>query len=177
MRNPLSEVFYGAECLNSAVKGTGVIGIGSAHGDDQIGWYLIDQLEQRGVAETIQFEKVIAPAVSLLNSLQRYEKVILIDAGEIGLEAGEFSVIYDGRALLSDECNTADVQISSHHIGVTETWALAKQLGLTMPQVSLFVIQIQQTETMAPISASILDRLPELLQGFERLLSEVEVVT
>ncbi len=169
MRNALPALFGGAKPLI-----IGVIGVGSAHGDDQIAWYLIDQLAARGVADNIHLEKVLAPAVSLIHSLQCYERVILIDAADMGLGAGECTVICDGAKVLSSQLQGAECHFSSHHMGVAEMWQLAQQLELSMPQINLFAVQIEHTETLSPISHTLRDRLPQLGVELDALLGSLQ---
>ena len=64
-----------------------VLGVGSAHGDDQIGWHLVDCLSQLGHVNDIEFEKISAPGGSLIDCFRRYDQILLIDAGDLGLKA------------------------------------------------------------------------------------------
>jgi hydrogenase maturation protease len=145
-----------------------VLGIGSAHGDDQIGWYLLDQLSERGKVGGAVLEKINAPGASLLSCLQRYEQIVVIDACQMEAAVGAFKFIDHAEdSLLSLQ---ADAHYSSHSFSLVDAWKLAQKLSLPLPQISLFLVQIQQTKTMSRISDEILQRVPEYSRELERIV-------
>ena len=148
-----------------------VLGVGSAHGDDQIGWHLVDCLSQLDHVNDIEFEKISAPGASLIDCFRRYDQILLIDAGELGLKAGEFSLIKkaDDYLLVNDSQPT---HFSSHSLGVVDAYRLAQQLQIPLPQISLFLVQIEHTDTMAPISNTLQMRIADYIQRVERFVSD-----
>lgn len=135
-----------------------VLGLGSPHGDDQVGWILIDEL-QTVVSSGIVCEKLSTPVHGLVNILPQYEQVVVIDACEMGKRAGEYVFYEDGSGFLHSSNN----QISSHAIGLADSWQLLKKLQLPLPEISLLLIQIGQTDAMAPLSEGVKKQLPEML--------------
>jgi hypothetical protein len=59
-------------------------------------------------------------------------------------------------------------------MGVAEMWQLAQQLELSMPQINLFAVQIEHTETLSPISHTLRDRLPQLGVELDALLGSLQ---
>lgn len=147
-----------------------VLGVGSAHGDDQIGWLLIDYLSQRPLADAIVLEKLSAPGASLVECFQRYDRLLVIDACQIGAAAGEYVLMPDAADYLLS-ADTQRIGFSSHAFSVVEACQLANQLQLPLPQVSLFLVQIEQTETMASISNTLKVRIPDYINAVEDFVS------
>jgi len=145
-----------------------VLGLGSPHGDDQIGWILIDEL-QTVVSSEIVCEKLSTPAHGLVNILPQYDRVIMIDACEMGLLAGEYVYHEDGSGFL----HLQNVQVSSHSLGLAESWQLLKKLDMPLPQISLLLIQIGQTEAMAPLSDGVEKQLPQLIELLNKTVISV----
>lgn len=146
-----------------------VLGVGSAHGDDQIGWHLVDCLSQLGHVNDIEFEKISAPGGSLIDCFRRYDQILLIDAGDLGLKAGEFSLIEKADDYLLVN-NSQPTHFSSHSLGVVDAYRLAQQLQISLPQISLFLVQIEHTDTMAPISNALQIRIADYIQRIERFV-------
>lgn len=151
-----------------------MLGVGSAHGDDQIGWSLIDHLLPTHNTHEIGFEKIAAPGASLLSYFQRYDRVLVIDACQQGMAAGESMLIADAADhLLLDQAPATG--FSSHAFSVVDAYKLAKELQIPLPHISLFLIEIEQTEVMAPISDKLQQRVPDYIQALEGHLRHMQL--
>ncbi len=112
---------------------TAIIGIGSPHEGDDLGWKVVDRLldstsilllKQKGLG----LFKLDRPGLSLVESIKPYDHVLIIDA--IKPDAAQPSLIcLDARQLIS-----ASSQISSHETGLIETVALLKSLQMLPKQ-------------------------------------------
>lgn len=146
----------------------GVLGLGSPHGDDQIGWWIVERLKSCNLGPNVGVEKISAPGVSLMSLFRHYEQVIIVDACEMGCEPGTYRII--------DETHFSDLilsdRFSTHSLGVTESVQLAQTLSLPLPRISLFLVQMEQTELMAPLSASIERRGTEMVESLLRQLKQ-----
>lgn len=144
-----------------------VLGIGSPHGDDQIGWLLVDELQKRVEDSDIHWEKVSAPVTSLVNQLSAFDQILVIDAGDIGLAPGESVFLEDAEPVL----NQQEGVLSSHSMGLIESWQMAKALKMELPKVSLFLVQFEQCEPMQSISPSLEQKIPDMLNQVTCLFS------
>ncbi|WP_415906239.1 hydrogenase maturation protease [Neptuniibacter sp. QD72_48] len=141
----------------------GVLGLGSSHGDDQIGWVLVDAL-QGLLPESVVCEKLTTPSHSLVTLLPQFDQVIVIDACEMEQKAGEYRYIEDGSGFL----HMQNAPVSSHTLGISESWQLLLKLEQSLPQISLFLVQLGQTETMAPISDCIAEQIPNMVEQLNK---------
>lgn len=140
-----------------------MFGLGSSHGDDQIGWVLVDAL-QGSVPESVICEKLASPAHSLVTLLPQFDQVIVIDACDMQKKAGEYRYIEDGSGYL----HMQNSPVSSHSLGISESWQLLIKLEQSLPQISLFLVQLGQTETMAPISDCISEQIPNMVEQLNK---------
>lgn len=144
-----------------------VLGIGSPHGDDQIAWLLVDKLQQQFQSPEIYWEKVSAPVTSLVNQISTYDYVLVIDAAEMGMAPGDSVFMQDAASALEQNQTT----VSSHAMGLQDSWQMAKALGMTLPAINLFLIQLDQCEPMAPISKELSSRIPDMLETLAKIVS------
>ncbi|MDZ7661879.1 hydrogenase maturation protease [Thiohalophilus sp.] len=104
-----------------------VAGIGSPFGADQLGWQVIDALQEHSQADAMlsqcQFSKLDRPGAGLIETLQGYERVVLIDAVQAGKPRG--TVIRLDAGQVGEQA----AGLSSHNFGVAEAVALARAMG------------------------------------------------
>lgn len=144
-----------------------VLGIGSPHGDDQIAWLLVDKLQQQYPSSEFHWEKVSAPVTSLVNQISAYDHILVIDAAEMGMAPGDFVFMQDAASSLEQEQTT----VSSHAMGLRDSWQMAKALGMKLPEIDLFLVQLEQCEPMAPISEQLKSKIPDMLDTLEKIVS------
>ncbi|WP_455201082.1 hydrogenase maturation protease [Kaarinaea lacus] len=126
-----------------------VIGIGSPHGVDQVGWQAIEFLQkdhtfQSLLGNAVRLLALDRPGMGLLEYLAGVDYAILIDAVEGGA-AGSIMEIKMEQLLK----NT--VEISSHHAGVAEALAMGDTLN-ALPQ-KITVLGIATGENATPHSS------------------------
>ena len=112
-----------------------VIGIGSPHGADQLGWQVIDRLRQHPVIQALDpgmrvLHRCDRPGLSLLEYLRGTDTAILIDA-VAGGTAGRLV------RLNRDQLMVSPTAFSSHTAGVAEALALGETLRLLPAQLVL----------------------------------------
>ncbi|MBK1672261.1 hypothetical protein CKO35_02875 [Ectothiorhodospira shaposhnikovii] len=113
-----------------------VIGIGSPHGDDALGWEAARYLARLpGIADHLRIDCLDRPGTGLIQAISGETAVILLDAMEAGLPAGTV------RRLSADELMAGVGAVSSHALGVAESLALARVLGVLPNAVHIIGIQ------------------------------------
>ncbi|HJV88573.1 MAG TPA: hydrogenase maturation protease [Noviherbaspirillum sp.] len=143
-----------------------IIGIGSPFGADCIAWDAVDALEQSGTL--IRFPRRVvetfrcgSPGTGLLPLLTGVQAAILIDAIITGAPPGTV------HRIDPDELYLEARQISSHDLGVAETLALARTLGLLPEKLVIYGIETgkkgEETEGMAVLISAIADEIDSYL--------------
>jgi len=141
-----------------------VLGVGSPHGADQLGWKLVECLQQHSTLKPYlgnRLECVILdrPGPRLLEYLEQAPVVVIIDAAVDGGETGRLSQ-YSAREIVEN-----DIQFSSHQFGVQQSLALGLSLGDVPDGVRVFAISVTETDQLMSES--------ECEQWANRLCSEV----
>ncbi len=143
-----------------------VIGLGSPHGDDRIGWQLIDELARLRLPPDVELRALDRPGVALLAELDGAERVWLLDACDMGAAPGTLRR-WTRQAL---PLAGAAASLSCHDIGLAEALQLADACGLALPPLILVAIQPAQMAPLAPLSPPVQGAIPACL---ELLLSEL----
>lgn len=115
--------------MNAAPSTDLIVGVGSAHGDDQAGWRLVDTLIARN-RTSAQLRKVSSPH-ELIDWLEGCECLHVVDACDRRTDLLRLD-ISSGCIPVAIETRSS----SSHQVGVGTVVELAKSLGL-LPQRAL----------------------------------------
>lgn len=131
-----------------------VFGIGSPFGDDQVGWRVVEMLQQKPelipyIPKPLYLEKLDRPSTSLLESMHGAKVLILIDAIKSGLPPG--SIHQYENPQFENNINLS----STHGIGVIETLQLGAALNDLPQQIFLYGIEIDEIHYGNVISSSI----------------------
>ncbi len=118
-----------------------VIGIGSPFAGDRAGWLVVDRLQP---LEGVDCLKLDRPGPALLQQMEGYQQVILVDAV---LSSGPDEVMVLDRPALE---SLAQPAISSHAAGVAEAIALGSALGNLPPQLYLVGVGIVDPQKEPP---------------------------
>ena len=147
---------------------TAIIGVGSPlAGDDAVGIVAVERLRARhDLPSGVDVIDGGTDGLGLIPVLERYARVVLIDAVPMGAPAGtvrrftwaEVRPRADGRAL------------SLHQHGLTEALALAEVLGALPPELVIYGVQPANTAFGQLLSEPVARAVPRLL---ENLLREV----
>ncbi len=126
---------------NVDLSTTAIIGIGSPHSGDELGWQMIDQLLQYQSVLSLQRKglslfKLDRHGLSLIEQIKPYYSVIIIDALKSD-EADHSFICIDGSRL-----SAAGRQISSHQAGVIDAISLLQSLPEKPPQLWLIGVSV-----------------------------------
>ena len=115
---------------------TAVIGLGNPlRGDDGVGPRVVNELRRRGLPTDVTVIDGGNAGLDLLDELEKWERVVIVDAAELGLEPGQFA-----RFTLA-EIKLRDDRFSSHSAGLGEVLLLANVLGRRVPEIVIFGVQ------------------------------------
>jgi len=133
-----------------------IVGLGSPHGDDQLGWVAVDLLVPRVPAE-IRALKLRGP-IELLECLNGHDTAVVIDAGA---PAGRPGLI---RSFLWPSSELAQCPLlSSHGLGLVEALQLAEVLGRLPRRVTIHTIEAADSSPGAAMSENFAQQLGVLV--------------
>jgi hydrogenase maturation protease len=153
-----------------------IVGIGSAHGDDQIGWLLADALTKmladHPPSRTIMVHKAKSP-IDLLNWLDEkadanIQRLLICDACH-GLGVPGTSCRWNWPNSELDNVRFS----GSHDFGLTAVLQLAQSLGRLPPDVTVWGTQIEQARPGTGLSPQLSGNpfllARQMLQSIEEL--------
>ena len=144
-----------------------LIGVGSPHGDDQVGWWLVDRLQQLSDESDrpVPFELLaLSDPIDLLNHLAGVELLVVIDACEATDSPGSIT-----RWEWGDSTSDEDRSHSTHRFSVIQALELASVLGRLPVRTVIYGVEIEACRPATDLSPSVLASFPDLVQ---RVLSE-----
>jgi len=123
-----------------------VIGIGSPFDADQLGWQVIDGLQQSGITqsafgEIVELSKLDRPGSAVIENMQTASAVILIDAIISKKLVHKEIAILNAKDLLQTTEQEL-VLVSSHGFGLLQAIQLAKKLDLLPEKTNLVGMNI-----------------------------------
>ncbi|MFO0845877.1 MAG: hydrogenase maturation protease [Gemmataceae bacterium] len=136
-----------------------VAGLGSPHGDDQVGWVVAGQLG--GIHAEVQALALREP-VTLLDHLGRCERLIVVDACRGGGPPG-----LSRRLHWPLEGRPAPLR-SSHGFDVLSLLKLAESLGRLPPVVVIFAVEADSCQPGEGLSPAVCKALPRLVAAIRR---------
>ncbi|MBI5030904.1 MAG: hydrogenase maturation protease [Chloroflexi bacterium] len=149
------------------MKPTLVLGLGNLlQCDDGVGCRVAQALEQRVLPTDVEVLDAGTPGIGLLNLMQDRQRVIIIDAAEMGLQPGEFKRFGAEDVQLTG----SKERISLHRTGIVDTLALAQQLKIELPKLVFFGIQPEKIDWQDGLSPQVQATVPRIV---ESILKEV----
>lgn len=133
-----------------------IIGVGNPdRGDDGAGHAVIAALRKRLGARAAPGDPTLAEhggeATSLVEAMQVFSSVVVIDAADFGARPGNHCRFEAGDTALPSELTN----MSSHGFGVPQAIELARALGTLPQRCSVYAIQAATFETGAALSPSV----------------------
>jgi hydrogenase maturation protease len=144
-----------------------ILGLGNLlQCDDGVGCRVAQELEQRALPDNVQVIDGGTPGVGLLNLLEGRQRVIIIDAAEMGLQPGNFKRFDAEDALLTGSAQ----RISLHRTGIADALALAHELKIELPKITFFGVQPARVDWQDGLSPQVQSAMPRVI---EAILNEV----
>lgn len=148
-----------------------ILGVGNPlRGDDGIGVLAVQQLAAHpDLPAGVQVLDGGTAGLGLIPLLERYRRVILVDAVEMGERPGTV------RRFAWDEVRLREREraLSLHQSDLNEALALAEALRCLPPVLIVFGVQPQHTDWDQPLSDAVRRALPDLVNA---LITEVRSV-
>ena len=139
-----------------------ILGLGNPlRGDDGLGPRVIEELEQRSLPDGVTAIDGGVGGLSLLRYLEDWERVLIIDVADVGLQPGQFLRFTPQEArLLENECS-----FSVHGAGLGEAIALGNALGREMAEIVIYGLQPESLEWRQGLSPAVEAGLPALMKA------------
>lgn len=145
-----------------------IIGVGSPHGDDRLGWFAAEALLGSSVLRGFGHQAVAVslsdrPGLMLLELARDSSKLILLDAVCAGVRPGTLHRL-DAQALTA-----GSGLLSSHGFGIAAALELGRLTGSLPPKVVIFGLEIADTRESAGegLSRAVREALPKLIDEVE----------
>jgi hydrogenase maturation protease len=138
-----------------------IVGLGSPHGDDQLGWVVVDRLRPR-LPAGIAVDKVHG-GLELLECLGGHDAAVVIDAAA---PAGRPGTIRSFTWPSPDLAHCAPW--STHGLGLVQALHLAETLGRLPGRVSIYTIEARDISPGAPLSGIVARRLDAVAEAVLR---------
>lgn len=141
-------------------ENTLIIGLGNPlRGDDGVGVRLVKELNERTLPHNVDVVDGGTQGLGLINLMENRQRVILVDAADIGQRPGEFARFTPDEVLLPGN----DQHLSIHAAGLRDALLLAQALNKLPPKVIIFGVQPKQLDWDTGLSREVEASLPGLL--------------
>jgi hydrogenase maturation protease len=139
-----------------------ILGLGNPlRGDDGIGPRVVEELNHRALAEGVMALDAGSGGLDLLHLLEGWERVIVIDAADVGREPGRFVRFTPAEARLIESADG----FSLHNAGLAEALALAHAVGQTLPELVIFGVQPDKIGWGEGLSEAVEAVLPDIVNA------------
>ncbi len=135
-----------------------IVGLGSPHGDDQLGWIAIDRLRPQ-LPAGISAQKV-RDGFELLDSLEGHDSAFIIDAAAPAGQPGTCRSFNWPSPLLAD-----GERLTTHSLGLVAALQLAEVLNCLPHRLIIYTIEADDTSPGAPLSNLIAHQLDLLVES------------
>jgi len=120
-----------------------VLGLGNVlRGDDGVGTAVISTLQSQSLPDGVDLIDGGTAGLEIVLLLKEYRRVIVVDAAEMGLKAGEWRVF--GQDAIAP-ANPSFMNGTLHGVGFAEALALADALGALPEELLVFGVQPERT--------------------------------
>jgi hydrogenase maturation protease len=139
-----------------------IIGIGNyLMADDSIGLRIVEHVSQQGPHQNFEPVNIADDGMRLLFYLaEETEKIVLVDAVDLGLSPGEFRLFRPGEVESIKDLK----RLTTHEGDILKVLELAKSLGKILPPITILGIQPERLEPRIEISPALQKRFDQYLQ-------------
>lgn len=145
--------------FDTPVRDTLVVGLGNPlRGDDGVGVRVVQSLAMQELPVGVELSDGGTRGLELVNLMEGWQRVILVDAANVGKAHGEFVRfgLDEARLLGSHE------RISVHAAGLQDALLLAQVLGVLPEEVVIYGVQPARLDWDAELSPQVEAAVPEI---------------
>jgi hydrogenase maturation protease len=141
--------------MEPTVNGTLIVGVGSPHGDDQIGWQFVELLGGRRwlPARVV----AVSDGTQIIDHLDGCRRLLIVDACRSGAPVGTITWLKWPDPRIQQRHSH-----STHGLGIWDALHLAERLGRLPLVVDVFGIEIGEVEPGKESSLPVIQALAEL---------------
>jgi hydrogenase maturation protease len=148
--------------LGTVVRDTLIVGVGNPlRGDDGVGTTVARALAERDLPAGVEVVDGGTQGLGLVSVMEGRQRVILVDAADVGRVPGQFVRFALDEAHLRGD----DQPLSVHAAGLREALLLAQALGVLPDQVIIFGVQPARVDWDDALSPEIEAALPALVEA------------
>ncbi len=135
-----------------------IVGMGNfAKGDDGIGLYVIDHIQDQGLEDGFSLVEAANDGMLLLTLFtEETERIVVVDCAYMGKQPGESVVVAPDELVSRKQGN----QLTSHEGDVLQIIELGQKLGLPLPAIRILAIEPVSTEMTAELSPLLQSQIP-----------------
>ena len=144
-----------------------IIGLGNLLlKDEGVGVRCVEYLKSRGLGDRIKLVDGATLGFEFLEEIKGFEKVVLVDAADMGKEPG-YIASFDAEQILS---MPSSEKFSLHEIDLIDVIKVGKKIGYDFDKVRIVGIQPKEVSRGDSLSETIEEKLPTLA---EKVLKEI----
>lgn len=141
---------------------TVIIGLGNPlRGDDGVGVRVAQMLTEQPLPDGVEVIDGGTQGLGIVNELENRKRAILVDAADVGLQAGEFVRFEIDQVNLPGD----DPHLSVHSAGLRDALLLAQALKVLPDQVIIFGVQPDSLEWHNGLSPQVEAAVPRLAKA------------
>lgn len=131
-----------------------IMGIGNIlRGDDGIGSAVIEALATYTLPEEVTLLDAGTPGFELVLLMQNYDRVIVVDAAEMGCDAGEWRLFQPDQ--IKREARDMYLRGTLHYAGLAEALNLGEALGILPTRIDIIGVQPETIDWKMGLSSSV----------------------
>lgn len=145
--------------FDAPTQDTLIVGLGNPlRGDDGVGIRVVELLAARELPVGVEVVDGGTQGLELVNLIEGWQRVILVDAANLGLAQGQF------RRFSLDETRLLDVHepMSIHAAGLRDALLLAQALGVLPGEVIIYGVQPAKLDWETELSPQVEAAIPEI---------------
>lgn len=145
-----------------------ILGLGNPlRGDDGIGPRVVEELHHRGLPEGVTALEGSGGGLDLLWTLERWERVVIVDAADVEQEPGQIVRFTPDQVRLTE---APESRFSLHRAGLSKVLHLADALDITLPEIVIFGVQPAEIGWGEKLSPAVEAAIPALV---DTILKEI----
>jgi hydrogenase maturation protease len=139
-----------------------IIGIGNySMADDSIGLRIVEHISRHALNRDFEAVDIADDGVRLIFYLkEETEKIVLVDAVDLGLPPGEFRLFQPGEVETKKDLRG----LTTHEGDILTVLDLAKSLGYRIPPITILGIQPGRLEPGMELSPALQERFDRYIQ-------------